>query len=433
MRGVELSPLQYMRPFGVFSAEVNSVNKKRICFLVGSMAISGGTYVIVQHAAYLHDRGYDVTLAVQEAFTKQTLAWHDRTSQLRCVPIDVAKSETFDLVIATWWKTALELRHFNAPRHAYFVQSIESRFYPATEVPLRALVDATYQLPGAYVTEATWIRDHLKTNYGHDVALVRNGIRKDVYRTTGPAMAPRDRNRQPRVLVEGHFGVSFKNTALGVRLAREAGARDIWVLTGTPSKWIPGVTRVFSRVPMNITPEIYRSCDILVKLSTVEGMFGPPLEIFHCGGTAIVFDVTGHDEYIVDGQNACVVRRGDTGKVVTTLRRLLNDRIELARLQNGALQTAEAWASWDESSSAFRDWVETSLAGPTVDRAVLAELSDKALAEYVRDEQQRLANTPRVARHRLSALAARFPLPLLSSLKQLEAAGEVLFGSREVR
>jgi glycosyltransferase involved in cell wall biosynthesis len=407
--------------------------KRKICFLVGSMAISGGTYVIVQHAAYLHDQGYDVTLAVQEPFTAQTLAWHDRISRLRCVPIDAAKSEMFDLVIATWWKTALELRYFNAPRHAYFVQSIESRFYPVTEVPLRALVDATYQFPVAYVTEATWIRDQLATCYGHEVALVRNGIRKDLYRTMGPTMAPRDPNRQPRVLVEGHFGVSFKNTALGVRLAREAGAKDIWVLTGTPIKWIPGVSRVFSRVPINVTPEIYRSCDILVKLSTVEGMFGPPLEIFHCGGTAIVFDVTGHDEYIVDGQNGCVVRRGDMDGVVTTLRRLLDDRTELARLQAGALQTADVWPSWDMSSAAFRGWVETALAGPTVDRAVLAELSDKAFAEYARDEQLRLANAPRMPRHRLSALAARFPPSLLRSFKQLEAASEVLFGPREVR
>lgn len=398
------------------------------------MAISGGTYVIVQHAAYLHDQGYDVTLAVQEPFTAQTLAWHDHASRLRCVPIDAAKGETFDLVIATWWKTALELRHFNSPRYAYFVQSIESRFYPASEVPLRALVDATYRFPGAYVTEATWICDLLAKNHGHQVSLVRNGVRKDVYRATGPTIASRDPKLQPRVLVEGHFGVSFKNTALGVRLAREAGAKDIWLLTGTPVKWVPGVSRVFSRVPINVTPEIYRSCDILVKLSTVEGMFGPPLEIFHCGGTAIVFDVTGHDEYIVDGQNACVVRRGDMDGVVTTLRRLLNDRTDLARLQAGALQTAEVWASWDESSSAFRDWVKMVLAGPTVDRAVLAELSDKAFAEYVRDEQLRLSNTPpRVPRHRLSAMTAHFPPLVVRLIKQLEAASEVLFGPREVR
>ena len=406
------------------------MSKEKICFLVGSMAISGGTYVIVQHAAYLQNNGYDVTLAVQESFTARTLAWHDQTSRLRCVPIDEAKSESFDLVIATWWKTALELRYFNAPRFAYFVQSIESRFYPATEVQLRALVDATYQLPVAYVTEATWIRDHLAARYGHQAALVRNGIRKDVYSTAGPAIAPRDPNRQPRVLVEGHFGVSFKNTALGVRLAREAGAKDIWVLTGSPVKWIPGVSRAFSRVPMNVTPEIYRSCDILVKLSTVEGMFGPPLEIFHCGGTSIVFDVTGHDEYIVNGENACVVRRGDMDGVVTTLRRLLGERTELARLQGGALQTAASWDSWDESSAAFSNWIEIVLASPCVDQVALAELSEKAFAEF---EKHRIVFKPtHVSRYFLSALAARFPPSLLRLLKQFEAAGEVLFGRRKV-
>ena len=398
------------------------------------MAISGGTYVIVQHAVYLHERGYDVTLAVQEPFTTKTLAWHDRTSVLRCLPIDAAKVEAFDLVIATWWKTAFELQHFNAPRYAYFVQSIESRFYPKAEAPLRALVSATYSFPVAFVTEAEWIREYLQGRICRAVALVRNGIRKDVYCPTGPVIAPRNLARQPRVLVEGHFGVAFKNTVLGVRLAREAGAEDIWLLTGSPVRWVPGVSRVFSQVSMVTTPEIYRSCDILVKLSTVEGMFGPPLEIFHCGGTAIVFDVTGYDEYIVDGQNASVVRCGDVEGVVATLSRLLADRSELARLQAGALLTAEAWWSWEESSAAFRDWVDAALVGPAVDRAVLTELTERAFAEYVREEQARLANVPRnLRRHRLSELAAWMPAGLVRCVKQLEAAGEVWFGSREVR
>jgi hypothetical protein len=397
------------------------------------MAISGGTHVIVQHAAYLSDQGYDITLAVQEPFTAKTLAWHDRASELCCVTFDAAKSSNFDLVIATWWKTALELHHFNSPRYAYFVQSIESRFYPAVEVPLRALVDSTYRLPGAYVTEATWIKEHLSKEYNTQATLVRNGVRKDIFRSAGPVIKARDPKCQPRVLVEGHFGVAFKNTALGVRLAREAGASDIWVLTGTSVKWLPGVSRMFSQVPMNVTPEIYRSCDILLKLSTVEGMFGPPLEIFHCGGTSVVFDVTGYDEYIVDGLNACVVRRGDIDGVVATLRRLLNDPAELAKLKAGALQTAESWVSWDESSEAFRGWLEGVLEGPIIDRTVFAEISDRAFADYASEEQQRLANLRELPRHRLSALAARLPPSFLRPMKQLEAVSEVLLGPREVR
>ncbi|KVQ09905.1 glycosyl transferase family 1 [Burkholderia ubonensis] len=404
----------------------------KVCFLVGSMAISGGTYVIVQHASYLRDNGYDVTLAVQEPFTAASLSWHNEAPRLRCVPITNAKTEKFDLVIATWWKTALELHEFDAARYAYFVQSIESRFYPEAEVPLRALVDATYRLPVAYVTEATWIKDHLHSHFGQAAALVKNGIRKDVYAPTGPTIEARNPAR-PRVLVEGHFGVPFKNTALAIRLAREAGASEIWLLTGSPVRWIPGVSRVFSRVPMVKTAEIYRSCDVLLKLSTVEGMFGPPLEMFHCGGTAVVFNVTGHDEYIADNKNSRVVSTGNLDGVVETIRTVLNDRDELARLKAGALRTARAWPSWQDASAKFADWVQDCLQGPVVSRDECAAIVATAWSDYASDEQLRLARNPRsIRRTKLRALAGKLPGTWTQRLKQLEAVGEVFVGKRRV-
>ncbi len=65
------------------------------------------------------------------------------------------------------------------------------------------------------------------------------------------------------------------------------------------------------KIPVESTPVIYRSCDVLLKLSKVEGMFGPPLEMFHCGGTAITYDVTGSEEYLVSGRNSLVVPMDD--------------------------------------------------------------------------------------------------------------------------
>ncbi|WDH51674.1 glycosyltransferase [Pseudomonas chlororaphis] len=405
-----------------------------LCFVVGSMAISGGTYVIIQHASYLRARGHNVTLAVQEPFTTETLAWHDEAPKLRCLPIDEAKKQPFDLVIATWWKTVFELGNFDSRRYGYFVQSIESRFYPISERPLRALVDATYNFPIEYVTEATWIQQHLKDSFGQHADLVRNGIRKDVYSINGPTIEARPAGKQPRVLVEGHFGVSFKNTALGVRLAREAGAKDIWLLTGSPISWIPGISRVFSRVPMVKTAEIYRSCDILIKLSTVEGMFGPPLELFHCGGTAIVFDVSGHDEYILDGSNAIVVKTGNVDGVVKALKQLLTNSEELLRLQDEALKTAEKWPSWPEASVLFENWVEKCMSAPPVNKAKLIDLTTNAFSEYSTAEEDRLSNNPGIVRrHKLSALAAKLPSSFKLRIKQLEAVGEVIFGGRVVR
>ena len=84
-------------------------------------------------------------------------------------------------------------------------------------------------------------------------------------------------------------------------------------MTASAVEAVAGVDRVFSRVPILETPRVYRSCDVLVKLSYIEGMFGPPLEMFHCGGTAIVYRVTGHEQYIRHDDNSLVVTPDDEG------------------------------------------------------------------------------------------------------------------------
>lgn len=405
----------------------------KICFLVGSMNISGGTYVIVQHASFLQKNGHQVTLAVQEPFNESTLRWHDEAPKLRCLPIAQAKAEIFDIVIATWWKTALEISDFDAGHYAYFVQSVESLFYPETEVPLRALVDSTYRLPLNFVTEATWIKAYLADAFGQRAQLVRNGIRKDVYSSVGDTVSPRPFGRQPRVLVEGHFGVKFKNTALAIKLAKQAGIKDIWLLTGSPLGWIPGVSRVFSRVPMVETAGIYRSCDILIKLSTVEGMFGPPLEMFHCGGTAVVFNVSGHDEYIRHQENAVVIPKGNLRAVVDELANLSNSPARLAQLKQGALVTAAEWPSWETSSTAFAAWIESEALTIPADRNGIAEMNAQAFRQYDLDERSRLQGNPGIIRrHKLSGLAAKLPPAFLKKIKSFEAAGEVIFGGNKV-
>ena len=74
----------------------------KICFLIGSVAISGGAYVVFQHASYLSEAGYEVVVAAQDPFDGQTHSWHPLACRLRIIPFELAERETFDLVIATW-------------------------------------------------------------------------------------------------------------------------------------------------------------------------------------------------------------------------------------------------------------------------------------------------------------------------------------------
>ena len=94
---------------------------------------------------------------------------------------------------------------------------------------------------------------------------------------------------------------------------------------------------------------------MLLKLSHVEGMYGPPLEMFHCGGTVITYDVTGHDEFVRDGVNGIVVPMYDRSGVIEAIR-TVRDRPDLLReLRHGALRTARGWPDWEQSSSEFYD------------------------------------------------------------------------------
>lgn len=367
----------------------------RIAFFIGSVDISGGSYVIFQHALAAREAGHEVVIVALLPFHEGMLGWHPACRRLPLVPIEDLGDTRFDLAIATWWRTALALHRIVADRYAYFVQSVESWFYDEAERPLRALVDATYDMPVPGVTEARWIQAHLRAHHGRSLGLAPNGIRKDLYRPEGARAAPRLPAGRLRVLVEGPFGVPFKHVGLTLKLMRQARPAETWLLTATDLPWYPGVDRLWSRVPITEVPAVMRACDVLVKLSTVEGMFGPPLEHFHCGGTAVVWDVTGHDEYIVDGGNALVLPRHDRAGVVAAVQRLAAEPELLARLKAGALETAATWPDWATASQTFWRVLGEQVAGlPAPTREDLRALSLAAESRYVEAEEARLAARP---------------------------------------
>jgi hypothetical protein len=317
-----------------------------VAFLMGSHDISGGSNVIFEHAVGLVARGHRVAIVTARPIDRARLDWHRGAQALTFLDHEACRSRVFDVAVATWWRTVFDLPAVPARRQAYFVQSIETRFAEATDHESRALIDFGYRLPLPVVTEATWIQTYLREHYGREVTLVRNGLRHELFSPDGPVLDG-ERPHGLRVLVEGAVDVFFKRVPLAITLCQQAGIRDIWLLTLSPRETWPGVTRVLSRVPITEVGAVYRSCDVLVKLSTVEGMFGPPLEMMCAGGTCVTSNVTGHDEYIREGENALVVPQGEEHRAVEALRRLATDPALVARLRHGARETAAAWSGWE--------------------------------------------------------------------------------------
>ncbi len=333
-------------------------DKRSVVFLVGSTGISGGTYVILQYADHLMDLGWHVTLAALTV-DHHLDPWHPALERLEICSIDEASSCEYDLAVATWWPTVFELPRIRARHDLYLVQSIEARFYGGSVEDRWAqpLAELTYTFGIPIVTIASWMQIYLALRHKAPSFLVRNGVRKDVYTPFGPAFADR-RKGHMRVLVEGPLSIPMKNVDAAVRLARAGGADEVWLMTGNGGEAGVMADRVFERVGMELTPLIYRSCDVLLKLSQVEGMYGPPLEMFHCGGTVVTYDVTGHEEYVVDRRNGLVVAMGDETAVVDAIRELKRDERLLSQLQHDALLTASDWPSWDSAAAEFAKFAE---------------------------------------------------------------------------
>lgn len=378
-------------------------NAVKIAYLIPGCSVSGGIAVICQHANRLRQRGHTVYLVSESS--EREIPWFPNQQVavvgLQAIPPDL------DVLVATSWSTSFRVAVLPARHKFYFVQSDETRFHPPHSV-WEHVTRLSYAIGFNYLTEARWIQAWLAEGFGHDAVLVPNGLDPSLFHPAEP-LAPK--GARPRVLLEGAIGLAYK----GMREAFEA-VRDldveVWCVSsfGKPE---PGwrCDRFFEQIPMTDMRRVYSSCDILLKLSRVEGFFGPPMEMMACGGCVVVGKVTGYDEYIVDGVNALVVDPLQPAQAAAAITRIVSDAALRQRLLEQGRQTAQQW-QWEPSIDVLERHFQDVVAGR---RGVPFTPARAALAQSVAFFYQSLAGVdlgaPSGAADAATGQAARQPAP----------------------
>jgi O-antigen biosynthesis protein len=319
----------------------------RVCFALGRLGPSGGVRSVLAHARHLaaeHDM--DVAIAVTEGPAGDSSA-----PGLKILTAEDARAQSFDVGVATWWRTVYSLFRIPARRRAYFIQNFEERLYRPGDVE-RLGAALTRDLPLAFVSEARWIVEELAQLRPDAPSFhVPNGIDKTLF--AAPRDPPGRGDGALRVLVEGSPRLWFKGVPAAIEALGAMRAPHHATLV-TPEAAPPEIRAAFDEVlgplPHDRMPAVYAQADVLLKLSRVEGVFTPPLEAFHCGATCVVWPVTGHDEYVEHGVNGIVAGWDDIQGTAHWLDLLATDAELLARLRRGALQTASRWPSWKEAA-----------------------------------------------------------------------------------
>jgi glycosyltransferase involved in cell wall biosynthesis/Tfp pilus assembly protein PilF len=316
------------------------IKRHKIAYIIPGTGISGGIAVILQHVNRLQEKGFDVKLLSQDLKTK--IEWCP--NNVKIVPLDSKFKETnecFDILVATGWSTVEASKSIQAKRKFYFVQSDERRFFDDEKT--KALVEKTYLTNYEYMTEAKWIQTWLKKEFGHESFYVPNGLDQKIFYKTQDS-----KRNKLRVLIEGPLTIPFKGVSDAYKAIKNINCEK-WIVSsdGTPPKsW--KYDKFFEAVPIGQMKEIYSSCDILLKMSKVEGFFGPPMEAMACGCVVVVSKCTGYDEYIENEKNALVVEQGDINGAAKAIKRLISDNKLRSQLVKNGFETIKQW-TWERS------------------------------------------------------------------------------------
>ena len=312
----------------------------KIAYLIPGCGVSGGIAVVCQHVNRLLKRGHDIILISETA--EREIDWFPGQAVpilgLENFPLDL------DILVATAWSTSFRVAVLPAKHKFYFVQSDETRFHPKDSA-WEHITRLSYSINFNYLTEARWIRAWLLDGFGHEAELIPNGLDQDIFYPSEPLV---QKGTKPRILLEGAIGLPYKGMTEAFQAVQDLDV-EVWCVSsyGKPEKtW--KCDRFFEHIPMMEMRRVYSSCDILVKLSRVEGFFGPPMEMMACGGAVIVGKVTGYDEYIENEFNALVVEPLRPDQAADAINRIVTDDNLRAKLVLNGKETADKW-KWDNS------------------------------------------------------------------------------------
>ncbi|HTZ64153.1 MAG TPA: glycosyltransferase [Solirubrobacteraceae bacterium] len=361
--------------------------KLRVVYVTEDTGVGGGHRDIFEHLNGLLDRGHEValyTLGDQPDWFELRAPVHsfeyyeDLVAAL--APLDAIK-------VATWWNTAVPVWLASVLRGipAYFVQDIETSYYPDDEAVRHAVLDS-YRPEFHYMTISSWNRDRLR-EFGLDAELIPPGIDLDNFRPL-PGQARRD----DMVLAIGRTN-PLKNLPLTIDSWRALAGRR-WhaqraqagdgsgagdgsatsdpahahdrpelcmfgiepeVLAAAGLAEDPRVRYVRSPSDAQVN-ELFNQATVFVQTSTHEGFCLPALEAMATGAAVVCTDAHGNRDFCADGQN-CLMPDPDRDSVSAALARVLDDRQLRERLGRAGLATAQDY-SWERRIDALEQFMQ---------------------------------------------------------------------------
>lgn len=321
----------------------------KVIFVLKDTGVGGGHRVIFNHAEYLSQNGFNVSIWA----LSDKPDWYEISDRINFRKFTSFEYLTNDLKceqaikIATWWETSDVVAEASIVSGipAYFIQDFEISYYMGRDVYNAARAYSSYRPEFVNIVTCRWMQDVLNKMcfHSHYVGL---GIDTDIFHYKGG-----DR-REKSILVCAR-GEPIKGFSLSRKILEELLNRGYKVTVFGVDSDLVGNLRgcEFVYRPSNDTlSSLYSTHEFFLQTSIHEGLSLPPLEAMSCGCIPIVTLATGNEEYIVDCVNSFVIPR-DLRKAVEVIESL-DYSMEIMRMRDEMRETVARY-SWSRSYSKF--------------------------------------------------------------------------------
>jgi GT2 family glycosyltransferase/glycosyltransferase involved in cell wall biosynthesis len=335
------------RSVATAAAQPAGADPLRIVYVTEDTGVGGGHRDVFEHVNRLAARGHDVslfTLGERPEWFPLSVPVHSFADY---DALASALSELDAIKVATWWMTAVHVWRASIPRGipVYFVQDIETSYYPDHERARHAVLDS-YRPEFRYMTISAWNRERLR-ELGLDAELIPPGIDLETFKPR-----PDVERREDMVLALGRSN-PLKNLPLTLAAWRALEPpRPRLCMFGIEPELADseGMDYVVSPDDGHVN-ELFCQATVFVQTSTHEGFALPPLEAMATGAAVVCTDAHGNRDFCVDGVN-CLMPDPDPAAVSAALARLLADPELRARLGSAGVATAQDYA-WERRIDAL--------------------------------------------------------------------------------
>jgi GT2 family glycosyltransferase/glycosyltransferase involved in cell wall biosynthesis len=337
-----------------------------IVYVTEDTGVGGGHRDIFEHLNRLAARGHDVALYT----LGEAPRWFPLDVPVRSFEdydaLGDALAEVDAIKVATWWMTAAAVWRASIPRGlpVYFVQDIETSYYPDHERARHAVLDS-YRPEFRYMTISSWNRERLR-ELGLDAELIPPGIDLENFRPM-----PDVPRRDDMVLAIGRTN-PLKNlplTLAGWRRLKQP-RPELCLFGIEPELAREGVRYVDSPSDERIN-ELFCEATIFIQTSVHEGFALPPLEAMATRAAVVCTDADGNRDFCIDEVN-CLMPEPNPAAVADALTRLLGDRELREQLGSAGMQTAQEYA-WERRIDALEEFFQRVVAAGRM--AVAGELA----------------------------------------------------------